>query len=266
MTSGERTIYVNTCVYMTEKLEKVPDYAAKYGERIGFEILPMFDIQEYEEKLKPVLPAFRAHKISFHGPVFCAEHSAKRGTKEYEETMWHVNKMFPYAKELHASHFTMHLNNCVVVPEKKDEMLQNALENYRELRELFDPIGCAVYVENTGTTVQKNRLLDQQEFTDLCREQHFEVLIDIGHAHANGWDIIRLINDLAPQIRAYHLHNNDGNRDLHNRLHDGTMDFDAILSHIREKTPEADEIIEYIRTAEEGPGLQQDIEELLSVR
>ena len=263
---SDRTIYINTCVYGTAKLDLVPDYDAKYGQKIGFEILPMFDLKEYEEKLTPVLPVFRAHMISFHGPVFCAEHSAKRGTDAYEETMWHVKKMFPYAKELHARHFTMHLNNCEVLPEKKDEMLKNALENYLELTELFAPIGCAIYVENTGTIQQKNMLLDQKEFTDLCREQQFEVLIDIGHAHANGWDLIRLIDDLAPQIRAYHLHNNDGMRDLHSRLHEGTMDFDAVLSHIREKTPEADEIIEYVRTEQEGPGLQQDIEELLQER
>ena len=48
MTSGERTIYVNTCVYMTEKLEKVPvpqfiwavnevtEEFRKKGQRIGW--------------------------------------------------------------------------------------------------------------------------------------------------------------------------------------------------------------------------------------
>lgn len=256
-------IYINTCVFGAEKMEKVPEYTKAYGSGIGFEILAMFDLPAFEEKLKAQLPVFSASSISFHGPVFQAEHSAKRGTKEYEETMWHVRKTFEYAKILHGRHFTMHLNNCEVIPGKKDEMLKNALENYRELSDMFGAIGCPVYVENTGTIRQKNVLLDQQEFVDLCRQQKFEVLIDIGHAHANGWNLFRLIDDLAPQIRAYHLHNNDGSRDLHNRLHEGTMDFDAILSHIREKTPDADEIIEYIRTGQEGAGLREDIEELM---
>ena len=259
----ERIIYVNTCVYGAEKMEKVRDYSQAFGNAIGFEILSMFDLPDFEEKLTSALPVLERHRISFHGPVFCAEHSAKRGTKAYEETMWHVNKTFEYAKRLHSSHFTMHLNNCEVLPEKKEEMLENALENYKELSEMFGKIDCPIFVENTGTKLQRNVLLDQQEFTDFCREQHFDVLIDIGHAHANGWDIPRLIDDLAPQIKAYHLHNNDGERDLHHRLHEGTMDFDKILRHLREKTPAADEIIEYIRTSQEGEGLYEDIRELL---
>lgn len=258
-----RRIDINTCVFGVEKMEKVPAYAEAYGDKIGFEILAMFDLPEFEEELKAYLPVFSASPVSFHGPVFQAEHSAKRGTKEYEETMWHVKKTYEYAKILHGSHFTMHLNNCEVFPEKRDEMLRNALENYRELSDMLGAIGCHIYVENTGTLRQKNVLLDQQEFVDLCRQQNFEVLIDIGHAHANGWDLYRLIDDLAPQIRAYHLHNNDGSRDLHNRLHEGTMDFDGVLRHLREKTPDADEIIEYIRTEQEGAGLREDIEELL---
>ena len=261
---SRRRIDINTCVFGTEKMEKVPEYKAAYGQDIGFEILAMFDLPEFEGKLKAQLPVFSDSAVAFHGPVFEAEHSARRGTKEYEQTMWHVRKTHEYAKLLHSRHFTMHLNNCVVVPERKDEMVKNALENYKELCELFADADCPIYVENTGTIFQKNMLLDQQEFTDLCRQEKFEVLIDIGHANANGWDLFRLIDDLAPQIRAYHLHNNDGSRDLHHRLHEGTMDFDGVLHHLREKTPDADEIIEYVRTEQEGQGLRQDIEELLS--
>ncbi|MBO5550613.1 MAG: TIM barrel protein [Lachnospiraceae bacterium] len=260
----DKTIYVDTCVYGTGKMEKVPEYATTFGKRIGFEILAMFDLPDFEEKLKAQLPVFSQHKAAFHGPVFCVEHSAKRGTPAYEETMWHVRKTRDYARELHSRHFVMHLNNCEVAAGKKEEMLKNALENYQELTEMFGAFDCPVYVENTGTILQKNMLLDQGEFTDLCRSEGFEVLIDLGHAHANGWDIYRLIDDLAPQIRAYHLHNNDGSRDLHNRLHEGTMDFDRVFAHILEKTPEADLVIEYTRQTQEGEGLYEDIRELIA--
>ena len=30
---------------------------------------------------------------------------------------------------------------------------------------------------------------DQDAFIQLCREEHYPVLIDIGHACANGWDL-----------------------------------------------------------------------------
>lgn len=257
------TVYVNTCVYGAQKFSRIPDYVEEYGDRIGFEILSMFDLPDFEPVLRENLSVLKKQKISFHGPVFEAEHSAKKGTPEYERTMYHVSKTFEYARELHSSHFTMHLNNCEVAPEKKEEMLSIALKNYEEIRELFAPIGCHIYIENTGTLSQGNLLLDQREFTELCREKGFEVLVDIGHANANGWDIPKLIHDLSGQIKAYHLHNNDGVHDQHRRLHDGTMDFDAVLTAIRRETKEAELIIEYVRQEQEGPGLHEDIRFLL---
>ncbi len=257
-----RTIFVNTCVFGAKKMPLIGEYVRRYEGRIGFEILSMFDLPEFEPALEAAVPVLKTCPVSFHGPVFCAEHSAKRGSAEYEETMHHVRLTEKYARILGSSHFTMHLNNCVVEEGRKEEMLRTALENYKELEEIFGDFGCRIFVENTGTKIQKNILLNQEEFTDLCVKKGFDVLIDIGHANANGWDLPGLIRDLKGQIRAYHLHNNDGIHDQHNRLHEGTIDFDALAEVIRRETPEAEWIIEYIRQNQEGDGLRQDIEEL----
>jgi len=177
--------------------------------------------------------------------------------------MWHIRKTAHYAEILKSTHLTMHLNNCVVEESRKQEMLDNALENYKELEELFGNFGCRVFVENTGTKIQNNVLLNQQEFTELCIRKNFDVLVDVGHAAANGWDIPALIRDLKDRISAYHLHNNDGIHDQHRRLHEGVIDFGMLMETIRRETPDADRIIEYIRRDQEGEGLRQDIEELL---
>ena len=255
-------VFINTCLFK-KSFSRVRDYSKAYGNRIGFEILSMFDLPEFEQALRDNLDVLQEHQIAFHGPVFCAEHSAARGSAEYEETMRHVRRTLQYARILHSRHFTMHLNNCRVDPDKKDRMLHNAHENYLELCELFGAVGCPVYIENTGTILQKNMLLDQQEFTDVCRDRRYEVLIDIGHANANGWDIPRLIDDLGPQIRAYHLHNNDGSHDQHHRLHDGTLDFTPVLRKIMTSTPHADLIIEYTNPKLDGSGLHEDIREVM---
>ena len=126
-------------------------------------------------------------------------------------------------------------------------MLKNALENYKELEALFGDFGCRIFMENTGTAIQKNILLNQQEFTELCIRKNFDVLIDVGHAAANSWDIPQLIRDLKGQIRAYHLHNNDGVHDQHLRLHEGVIDFGPLMETIRQETPDAEWIIECIR-------------------
>ncbi len=258
-------VYVNTCVFASEKMHLVPDYIERYKGKIGFEILSMFDLSDFEDELKKVIPDLQKCPISFHGPVFCAEHSAANGTPEYEETMWHIRKTLEYARILHSTHMTMHLNNCVVTAETKERMLKNALENYKELEELFGEFGCKIFVENTGTRLKNDILLDQDEFTELCIKKGFDVLIDVGHAFANSWDIPKLIKDLKGQIRAYHLHNNDGSHDSHLRIHEGAMDIDEIFKNIKQLTPDAELIIEYIRREQEGDGLKADIEEVLDL-
>lgn len=258
-----KNVFLDTCLLMADHLPEAGRFADRWGENLGFEILPMFDLPAYQSALDSCLHIFEGHRVTFHGPVFCAEHSAPKGSPEYEETMRHVNLLLPYINYLHGEHFVMHLNNCRVIPEKKAEMLRNALANYAELCEILDRYSCPVCVENTGTALQENILLDQQEFTDLCRSEHFNVLVDIGHANANGWDIPKLIRDLKGQITAYHLHNNDGVHDQHNRVHDGTIDYLNILKVIREETPDAKKIIEYTRPALLGDWINEDIEELL---
>ncbi|MBR1552752.1 MAG: sugar phosphate isomerase/epimerase [Schwartzia sp.] len=260
-----KLVFANTCLFGAAKFPMIKDYIEKYGEAIGFEILSMFDLEGFEAELSRATDALSSVPISFHGPVYCAEHSAPKGSAEYEETMYHVKKTFHYARLLKSRHFTMHLNNREVPAEEKETMLKNALENYKELQEMFADFGCAIYVENTGTIEQRNMLLDQAEFTDLCRREKFDVLIDIGHANANGWDIEKLVCDLAGQIKAYHLHNNDGRRDLHNRILDGIIPFQSVMGTILSKTPDAELIIEYIRPEFAQTALFEDIEKVQSI-
>ena len=148
-------------------------------------------------------------------------------------------------------------NNCAVPAHRKDRMLQRTLENLEETRELFP--GTELLVENTGIAADGNRMLDQEEFTALCRERDFRVLIDVGHANANGWDIPKMIRELKDSVRGYHLHNNDGLHDLHNRLRNGTIRFDELIPFICETTPGASGIIEYSRPSMHGETLTEDI-------
>ena len=136
-------------------------------------------------------------------------------------------------------------------------MLRTSLENLDEMRELFPY--ATFLAENTGTRTVGNMLLDQHEFTDVCRDLRLPVLVDAGHANANGWDIPKLIGDLRGQIGGYHLHNNDGANDLHNRLRDGTLDFRKLVPLMDEWTPDVPRVIEYTRPAYHGEPLLEDI-------
>ena len=90
------------------------------------------------------------------------------------------------------------------------------------------------------------------------------VLIDIGHAYCNGWDLERVISALKDKIIAYHVHNNDGKDDQHKRMHDGTLDFDRFIEWYKKNTPHAEIVLEYyIPDKKDLAGIEKDIEELL---
>ncbi|MBR1439083.1 MAG: TIM barrel protein [Synergistaceae bacterium] len=253
-------ICINTCVLPRCRLETAKVYREVFGDNVYFEILPMFDMPNFESNLEANIDFFREMPVGFHEPVFCVEHSAPNGSPEYEQSMYHLMLTKKFADILHPIHMVYHLNNCAVTPETKDSMLATSLANLEEIRRIFS--GVRIFVENVGTDVKGDRLLDQEEFTALCKEKEFDVLIDVGHANANSWDIRKLIHDLKSQIRAFHLHNNDGVHDLHNRLDNGTINFTELMPYIRSEVPEAELIIEYIRPEYHGEPLLEDIDKL----
>jgi sugar phosphate isomerase/epimerase len=201
--------------------------------------------------------------LTFHEPVWGVEHTAPRATPGWEESMVHLRLTRKYADILHPSSMVVHLNNCPVPGDARDRMLKSALERLDELRDMFPDV--PLWLENTGTVADGTVLLDQAEFTDLCLARKQDVLIDVGHANANGWDIPRLLEDLKGRIRGFHLHNNDGVHDQHRRLGDGTIDFRRLLPLIRRIAPEANLVIEYTRPDLHGEPLCEDIAAVLSI-
>lgn len=260
-----RPIYINTVVFAQGKLSHLKELADRYQDRVGFEILAKFDEDTFEKELEQVREILKGKITAFHGPVFGAEHSAPRGSEEYRRTMDMMEKTLKYCRIFHAGHLTFHLNNQKVTEDTRQEMLSTALENYREIKEIFGAEGIPVYVENSGIRLWENVLVDQEEFIALCKKEQFEVLIDIGHANANGWDLMHVIDELKDQIRAFHFHNNDGIHDSHARIYDGTIDFDRLIRYVKGTVPEAEWILEYCNPAMEGKPLTEDLEKLIQI-
>ncbi len=255
--------YIDTCVLPRLQLQTGNFYRGVFGPSLGFELLMMFDLQDFEENLKQNLDLFTGGPLMFHEPVWGVEHSTPKGSRAWEEGMYHLQLTKKYADLLHPEAMVYHLNNGPVTPENKDKMIRCALENLEEMREMFH--GVNLLVENTGTKADGTILLDQAEFTDLCRGRNLPVLIDVGHANANGWDIPKLIRDLQEQIRGYHLHNNDGIHDLHNRIQDGTLNFRELIPYLDRMTPDVPRVVEYTRPSFHGEPLLEDIRTLRQI-
>ena len=257
-------LLIDTCVLPRACLQEALYYPEHTDIPLGFELLPMFDLPDFQDNLEANLSVFQGRPLVFHEPVWGVEHTAPMGTHAYDASMYHILLTLKYARILRPTHMVYHLNNCRVDETSRKEMLATTLENLEEMKFLFDFL--TIVVENTGTVTDKNRLLDQDEFTDLCIKHEFDVLIDVGHANANGWDLPKLITDLKTQIRGFHLHNNDGIHDLHSRLPDGTLNFDTLMPFIAKTVPDAFWVIEYTRPLFHKEALLMDIRRLDTFR
>ena len=261
--AGLKTYFIDTCVLPRGRLEEGKIYRETFGTGLGFELLAMFDLPEFEENLGKNSSMLAEGPLIFHEPVWGVEHAAPKGSAAYEESMRHIRLTKKWADILKPSLMVFHLNNGPVALEERGRALRCALENLAEIREMF--AGVRVAVENTGISGEGTMLLGQEEFTRLLGEKDLEAVIDVGHANANGWDLERLIRDLRGRIAAYHLHNNDGAHDLHDRLRCGTIRFEELVPLMDSLTPEAVRVIEYTRPAYHGGPLTEDLRWLMSL-
>jgi sugar phosphate isomerase/epimerase len=230
-------------------------------ERVGIEIFPLWHKPEFEEALWKNRARLKQVPVSFHGPYDFTEHSEPRGTLIYERAREYWQKTLEYAKELNSKYIVFHHNNWQVLSEKKAEMAANAAANLRELNDLALQYNTVIVVENVGIISQKNMLFDEGEFISIFEAIDNKCLIDIGHAHCNGWDLENVLEKLTDKIISYHLHNNYGTLDEHNRICDGTLDIDAFFKAYRQFTPNADLVVEYSeKFSRDNEGIYADVQ------
>lgn len=254
-------VLISTNMYAAKEFNRILAYVKAFDGAVGVEIFPMFHETEYEQILKDCIPVLSGIPISFHEPYYKADHTAPVGSDRYKKTMEMMKKTLEYGSILKSRYVVFHHNNCRVDAVDKQRLIRVSCGNFRETEELCESYGIPIVVENAGVIDRGNMLLNQKEFTDLCKREDYQVLIDIGHAHANGWNLRSVIEDLKDRIVAYHLHNNGGVHDSHRRIYDGTLDFDTFCADAKELTPSADFVLEYsLEAAYDEKGILEDIE------
>ena len=130
--------------------------------------------------------------------------------------------------------FTHALGGDVVVlhPPGREDMaagVERLVSAIHELEPLARELGVAFSIENTwpteGNRLTIPRLLD--EFPPSVMGFTF----DSGHANLAG-DTDWLISECFPRLNCLHLHDNDGERDLHQLPFMGTVDWDKVMAAI----------------------------------
>lgn len=239
------SILVSTSMYSSKNFKNILHFAERYKGKVGAEIFPRFDEPEFVGVLRECLPVLKNMPISFHEPYFEVEHTADFDSKEYRMTMHRLSSMLKYGSVMGCEYIVYHHNNCAVPEDKKEKLLKISQDNLHEVTQLLLPYGIRVAVENAGTIAKNTMLLNEKEFIALCKESVCNVVLDLGHINANGWNLRNVMSSLKNRIIAYHIHNNYGNSDEHNRIFDGTLDFNEFLKNYCELTPNANLVLEY---------------------
>lgn len=98
-----------------------------------------------------------------------------------------------------------------------------------------DP-GVEIVLENVLET-EPAWLLDIVKGVD---DPRLRMCLDIGHVNAYSFiPVLGWLEDCAPYISHFHVHNNDGTRDQHNALHDGSIPMKEFLLRAEALCPDA---------------------------
>ena len=92
---------------------------------------------------------------------------------------------------------------------------------------------------------------DPQWLLDIVKsvnDPRLRLCLDIGHVNAySALPVMDWLETWVPYISHFHIHNNDGSRDQHNALTDGTIPMVQLLSRAQELCPEATYTLELMK-------------------
>lgn len=236
------------------ELEKIP---MEYGIEIFYE----FGADAYWDGILQRLDIAN-RPFSIHGPCVTVNLADERDIDylaRYEET-------FAYARKSKASFVVVHTNERWQ-GDKKTVQAQ-VLRRLHKIEALAERMnGAQMVIENVG--LKKYNLFNEEEYIALFDEfPHAKALIDVGHGHVNGWDLCRVVEKLGSTIAAFHLHDNDGQCDLHYPLCTATIPWQQLMAAIQRHAPEAVLVLEYangdFKTAEALLAHMQETREKLA--
>jgi len=182
--------------------------------------------------------------ISVHGPIWELNLATDRypAIREYSYEVY--KECLDWCAQIGALHMVLHPNLYSTPLFARKASQQYAKENLRRLGEHAAKLNIDVAVENIGKG--EYALFNQEEFVELFDEiETIKALVDVGHAHMNGWDVPAVIRQLGSRIAAVHLHDNDGVNDLHQPIGHGTIRWELIWDAMNSLEHSYRPIIEY---------------------
>lgn len=182
--------------------------------------------------------------ISVHTPIFDLNLASPRYRVISQYSFEVYQQSLQWSSKVGAKHAVIH-PNLQSTPIYDREEAQKLSKHYlKQLGELGEQLGVRVVVENVG--FHDCALFDPEEFVNLFDEiPSIDALLDIGHAHINGWDIPAVIQRLGKRLTTVHLHDNHAAYDEHLPIGEGTVEWEGIWKRLDQAQHEIALILEY---------------------
>lgn len=232
-------IYISHLVEDREILEILGQYEVGM-EIIHFSIAEVLDnveteIKQYEARMESVL---KQRNIGLHGPFFDLS-PASFDTCIKAVTMKRFETAYEVAKRIGAKHIVFH-TGFIPITYYIEGWLGNSIKFWKEFMADKDE-SIQIYLEN----VYEEEYWPIVKVIDEVNHQAFKACLDVGHVNAYSTQSVeRWIQGLGHRIGHVHIHNNDGTKDMHNELNEGTIEMKSTIKAIREVSPKARYTIE----------------------
>lgn len=259
------TIYAGTSSYrMERKLDMKlsasslgfvghPIYnMAKLNPDIGIEIFYEWGAETYWRLALDEIMAGRTGDFSIHAPYEGAITEMSLTEKVYDLYAY-LAEPFQLYHDYHGTAYVVHMNapyHTRPTPEEKAERLKRVEERLAYMNELCHREGIQMLVENLSYGRGLYTLCDHEDFLNIFRHNpELDCIIDTGHATLGKLDVGAIQRELGPRLKAYHVHDNDGIEDRHQRILTGIIDWEQFMDGACRYTPEATLVMEYSAAA-----------------
>jgi sugar phosphate isomerase/epimerase len=200
----------------------------------------------FESKLERIASLLLSKNVNYsiHVPVWDLNLVAENATMR-AAVLDAYKRTIEFASLVKAKHVVLHTGWCSDRHFSRERARGRARQGIEELSHFNQGFGQLLLVENIGGPA--TNLFTQEEFAHFLDGLPAELgyIVDIGHAHLNGWDFGSLFLALGERLHALHLHDNDGCFDSHLPLGCGNIDWPTTLDAIAESGREPTLILEY---------------------
>lgn len=232
---------VSTCSFYKFRIRKL----LQLPRNLGVEIFYEFGSEDQWESLLSALTAQGLKGFSIHAPFAFVDIAAPCDEDKLFETL---RKPFDFYHRYNGEFYVLHTygeTGCPAGEDDRQAYRARSVERLAKFNAVCKAEGVRLAAENLCSGSPP--LFSEEQFLDIFRQvSDLDCVLDVGHALVTGMDIGNLQKTLGQRICAYHLHNNDGIHDSHDRLREGIMDWKTFAENCVRYTPEAVGVLEYM--------------------